>query len=235
MTQQKTAETDIGKVVVAWLESQHWECFQEVSAGYGCPVCDIIARQGKLLWVVELKKSLTFDVLAQAEWWRRSVHFASVAVPSTNTRSRGRSLAIKTAASLGVGIILLNRYGGLFEVFMEASSPKLNRKPVGADKISERLCDEHKTFAPAGSASGHHWTPYQQTVRSLESLVRDEPGVTLSAALKKMNHHYSSFQSARCSLAKWIHLGKVPSLRFEGHHLKLFLVAAAEARGKRGA
>jgi hypothetical protein len=65
-------EAEIGEAVVAWLEAQHWDVYQEVKIYSG--IADIIAVKGNLLWAIELKKSLTLKVMEQARGWRRPAH-----------------------------------------------------------------------------------------------------------------------------------------------------------------
>ena len=87
-------EADLAKVVVSWLNEQHWDVYQEVQIhGFG-GVADIVAVQGPLVWVIECKTSLSLTVMEQASVWR--VHFRSVAVP-TGVRHHSRTAAYRVA------------------------------------------------------------------------------------------------------------------------------------------
>ncbi|HBD94493.1 MAG TPA: hypothetical protein DC057_10030, partial [Spirochaetia bacterium] len=74
---KKIKETEIAEIVIDWLEKQHWDVYQEVPVNSG--FADIFAVRNGLVWVIETKTSLSFDVMEQA--FRREVHYRSVAVP----------------------------------------------------------------------------------------------------------------------------------------------------------
>jgi hypothetical protein len=79
--------------------------------------------------------------------------------------------------------------------------------------LKEALHEEQKTFAPAGSRGGKHWTPYKSTCRALLAEVKQEPGISLRDALGKITHHYASATSARACLARLVEEGLVPGVR----------------------
>ena len=75
-------EAALGPPVIAWLESQGWDVYQEVESGRQSYRADIVAIKDKLVLVVELKTSLTFDLLYQAQRWRDKAHHVYAAVPA---------------------------------------------------------------------------------------------------------------------------------------------------------
>jgi hypothetical protein len=102
-------EAEIGEAVVAWLEAQHWDVYQEVKIYSG--IADIIAVKGNLLWAIELKKSLTLKVMEQARGWR--THFRSVAVPRPRRTNHDRRTAYAVAKQFfKVGVIEVRRETG---------------------------------------------------------------------------------------------------------------------------
>ena len=97
----KVAETDVAKVVVAWLRNQHWDVHQEVApGGGGSPRADIVGVQGRRLYVVEVKTAFSLAVVEQAMGWLRSAHYVSVAVPAWTVNGAGRGVISRVAKTL---------------------------------------------------------------------------------------------------------------------------------------
>ena len=89
-------ETEVAKHTVEFLQCDKWDVYQEVQFGQAERIPDIIGVRNKIVWIVECKSSLNFDVIAQARHWRYWVHYVSVAVPSSNrATNRGRDLAME--------------------------------------------------------------------------------------------------------------------------------------------
>ena len=94
-------ETDLGPPVLRWLAEHGWTTYQEVDAWAGR--ADIVATCGRLLAVVEMKTSLSFELLYQAQRWRGVAHLVWVAVPMAKA-SDGRRMAEHCFAQEGIGI-----------------------------------------------------------------------------------------------------------------------------------
>ena len=70
---EKITEADLGEKLILWLERNGWEVYQEVQfRGYG-GIADIVAVRNKpggsgdkIMWIIELKKSLSLKVMEQA-------------------------------------------------------------------------------------------------------------------------------------------------------------------------
>lgn len=211
------SEQQLAAVVVAWLQAAGWEVYQEVSSLEG--VADIVATQGGLVWVIEAKLTTGLDVLEQAARWKPWAHQASIATP---TRNR---FAYQVARKLGVGALLVGP--GDIEEAVEA--PLFRR--AQADKLRATLHEEHKTFAPAGNATGARSTSFGRTCRAVASYVQRNPGVSLKQLLDEVETHYTSKSSARASLARWIDAGKVAGVRLERDGKALRLLPAEVAGG----
>lgn len=175
-----------------------WEVYQEV-ARYGC-VCDIVAKRDKVLWAIEVKRSLGLAVIEQAYRWISSAHYVSVLVPSSRNRF-GQTVC----SEFGIGVLLLLKSGEI----VEQVRPKMNRKACLFD-----LHEEQKTFCQAGSNNRGHWTPFKRTVRSLVSKVENNPGIEFNELVKVIDHHYSSLATAKSCLRGYIG-GVIPELRVE--------------------
>ncbi len=190
-------ETELAKPVVAWLQEQHWDVYQEVQLRQYGGVADIIAVQGAQVWAIECKTSLTLGVMDQASLWR--VHFRSVAVPAAKSW-RSRVAAQKVARNyFKVGVLNVHT-SSVNEV---VAAPYMREFRRSGLKIRDLLEPEHKTFAQAGNAEGSRWTPYQRTIRDVRSFLEKNPGSTMKEIQQEIGRgHYASPASCRGNLGK---------------------------------
>lgn len=224
MITPKPTEQDLAAHVVAMLHEMGWEVFQEVETGYGR--ADIVARRDKIIWVVECKMSFGLSVIEQAWNYIRGgqAHYVSVAVPYGGRKGFCRDVCRR----YGIGVLTVNMKWNVPDVKEEAR-PSFNRKASGIT-----LKEEHKTWCKAGSACGGHYTPFKGTVQSLVSLVTRHPeGLQFSEAIKKIDHHYSSFATAKTCLRGFIGT-VIPELRVEtvGGKLMVFINEGQEMAEK---
>lgn len=217
----RITETEIGRAVVAWLVADGWDVYQEVYCGGS--TCDVVAVRGPLLWAIECKTSLSFDVLEQALHWRGRAHFVAVAVPE----ARSGRYAYKICEDYGIGVIVVGvnsvsrRTEAATVDCRQRVPPAFNRRAAETLKMS--LLPEQKQSV-AGSAGGGHWTPFKETCRRLADIVRHHvDGIEAKVALANIHHHYRTDASARASLLAWAAAGKVPGVRVDrGDRLKFF-------------
>lgn len=209
---QLVKETDLAAIVVSHFELSGWEVYQEVAVRGG--VADIVATQGRLLWIVETKMSLSLAVLEQAIDWVGHAHFVSAAIPYKYHRSH---FAHRICRDYGIGLFLGSSYDGI----REAIEPRFFRKTT--DVVRKSLCAAQKTFAPAGSKNGH-WTPFKQTVQDVLGYVRLHPGTTFKGMLDTISTHYRTKQSARANLLSWIKNGVIKGIDLEhvGNNIYLY-------------
>ena len=194
-------ETDLAELVIAWLQDQHWEVYQEVkfSNGSNGNVADIVAVRNGLVWIIECKTSMTFTVLAQANMWHS--HFRSVAIPATiNYYDKGRGMSYQIAKDyLHLGIIEVRNDREVKEVFC---APVMRENHEYTKKYYlPYLREEHKTFSKAGTKNGGYWTPYRQTIEEVKRFIYRNPGCTFKEIMNYIGRgHYSSTSSANSSL-----------------------------------
>src|SRR5581483_4069856 len=91
------SESALAAVVVAWLEHEGWDVFQEVESPAG--LCDIVAVRGPLVWSVETKLAFGTGVVEQAYDRLRFAHLVSVATP----QRRGSSVLEHYCRWQGIG------------------------------------------------------------------------------------------------------------------------------------
>lgn len=189
-------ETDLAKPVIAWLSDQHWEVYQEVQFSYGSSIADIVAVRNGIMWIIESKMSYGFDVLQQASRW--PVHYRSIAIPSNKHNHRDYGVA---EHYYRVGVLEVKvEYDDVWEI---VKAPLVYRKINQVNYYRSKLVELHKTFAPAGSKSGQHLTPYKWTMREVKRVIEANPGCTIKdlyLLLGKM--HYSNAGSFKGNLLK---------------------------------
>lgn len=220
------SEEELAARVVAWVQAQGWETFHEVQMHTYGRRADIVARCGNHLWVIETKRSLTFEVVEQAHSWHTWAHLVSIAVPEAK---RDRSvMAYRFCASLGVGVIEVPTDARSLSLIRVRVPPQLERiqgKLRGPHNwLAKSLREEHKESVPGNDAS-KFFTPYQNTCNELRRILHEHPdGILMAQALKNIEHHYADDKSATCSLTHWIRLGKVEGMRVDvvGRRLTLF-------------
>lgn len=186
-------ETDLFFPVKEWLEERGYEVFSEVQSRYTGGRADIVAVNGPSVSVVEMKTSLSLDVIAQAYRWKPYANYIYVAVP----RSRHRKLH-------GYASLFLKRDGiGLLEVD-DKQWTRVNdiiraifHRRID-DHIRESLVPQHKEL-PGGHAGGGYVTTYRLTIDRVKSYLRtcalrnkNDGWVTIKDILDHCETHYSA-------------------------------------------
>ena len=205
----RPSETEVAASIIAYLENLQWEVFQEVTIAGGR--ADIVARQGSLIWIIETKTTFGLPVIEQARRWKTRAHMVSVGTPSWPGE-----FAKEVCGLFGIGILYASRQPQYADGSMstELLRPKLNRHPGKLPK----LCEEHKTYAPAGTNGGGYFTPFNKTCKDIRAVVlRHGEGMPLKKVIDMVDHHYCSSSTARSCMRKWIECDKVPGveIRFE--------------------
>jgi hypothetical protein len=202
-------EVELARPIVAWLADLGWEVFQEVAIPGGARA-DIVARRGRVLWAIEVKRTLGLTLLGQALAWTRRAHRVSVAVPRGRDTT-ARRFALRAAAAEGIGVIVARQvYGGGVKV-VERARPQLRRRVLGLE-----LHEAQKTWAEAGNASGKRWSPFAQTCKLVREVVDEHPGLTVREVVERVDHHYASVASARGALLEWARAGLLEGVEARG-------------------
>jgi hypothetical protein len=214
-------EADLAKKIITYLQGFQWEVFQEVTCYGG--VADIVARQHGIVWIIETKTSLTWELLEQAHDRLHTAHYVSVGVPCLP--KAGRHFASRVLRESGIGLITLGHSRHHIEVdgedICEPIAPRLSRHVSTRVMIQwmkdlrEKLCDKHNEYGVAGAAGSSRWTPFKKTCEEIRRYAARHPGCTMKELVDGIEHHYSSKSSARSVLPKWIQAGKVPGVRVE--------------------
>jgi len=210
-------ETEVAAPVVAWLRESGWDVYQEVE----CRVrrADIVARRGRLVWVIEVKRSLDLNLMTQGRGWIGLAHMVSLAYPRRRN-SRTADAAKHYASMDGLGLVEVFRTwklrdGGRDVAVLrveEMARPAMNRRA----RPKFRLTEAHQTYAEAGNADGRFWSPFKETCTAVAAVVSEHPGLTIREVVDRVDHHYASKQSARGSLLTWARSGKLDGVVVRG-------------------
>ena len=229
-------ETDLAKPIIDYLESFHYDVYQEVSCGSG--VADILGVMGKKIWIVELKKSLSIQLLEQAIKRLKWAHYVSICIPKPLSKSSIDSLLVNEILdNHGIGVLFVKTLDVSPPVFsiIVNRSPKLNRH------VPERhLRDLLKSLDPrlknnkAGCVAGERWTPFKGFCEEVTDLVRIHPGITpIEMAKIIKSKFYSTSKSAAHAAVYYARMGLVDGVEVRNEERRLHLYPSSKEEGKR--
>jgi hypothetical protein len=219
----KRLEIDVGRAVRAWLLLDGWEVHSEVVYGRGGGLrADIVARLGKVLWVVECKTTLGFAVVSQAMRWERVANMVSVAVPTS--RAVHSEAARRCLPVLGVGLLAVYAYGERGGVRQEVR-PAIRRRV--STSLEEYLCEATRAHDSPGEQHGDYHTPFRGTCRAITDVLAKTPGLTTKELVAEIDHHYASDSTARSALVQWMRRGVIPGVSADGKPLRWHLDSKA--------
>lgn len=232
-------EADLAKPVVDWLKDLRWEVYEEVQVSAYSHAADIVAIQGKLVWVVECKRSLSLSLLEQAWRWRPYSNYTSIAIPRPTRMKHhpGHRVAKRFIRERGIGMLWVEKHTNEMlpeytEIEVQEDVPtKLNRKAF-TRRLLDGLREEHKTFAVAGSSLGKRYTPFRATCDAVRREVERQPGITMKELIDAVPTHYAHAASARSSLYKNIIDDLVDGVRLEREGRLIRLYPTKEAVGR---
>lgn len=195
-------ETDLFEPVKKWLEDGGYEVYSEVLMNRSDYRADIVALCKPVVTVVEMKTSLTLELLGQAVRWKGFANYIYIAIPKRRRYHIPRYVETLLLRE-GIGLLeVAERYGEV------VCKPHYHVQPKFHRRISNRLRDSiteyHKDFSPPGGHQGGGYiTPYRVTmIRVQEYLKRrylNDGWATVKEILENVSTHYSSPKS---SLAK---------------------------------
>lgn len=236
-------ETDLAKAVVNYLRGLGWKTYNEVAFWTGSKRADIVAEKNGLIWIVEIKVRLSYNVIEQVLGWRGKAHYLSVAA---RIRSRGSELIDHLLDYYGIGYIPVEvttlkslnsetqrvdyttSYGVPCE-HDEHKNPKILSKCRQHHAYIKRwivpfLNDDLNQFE-AGNNCADYWSPFKQTRRNVIEFVKRNPGCTLKHLSESIDHHYGNNAAAKSALYGWITNGVISEIRLarDGKFVRLFL------------
>lgn len=222
-----STEAAMAKIVVAWLIADEWDVYQEVEPPQCSGTADIVATRGHILWIIECKRTMSMDLLAQAMDWRGWGHRVSVAVPALKMSWGRRGFLKRVMGDYDIGWLSVQdpkaRNAAYNAPVKELIRPGFQRR-LKNTRMRDCLTERHKTYAEAGTASGRRWTPFKATCEALVRVVKAKPGIPIADLLKEVDHHYSSDSSARSQITRLSRDGVIKGIevRKEGRRLKVY-------------
>lgn len=185
----------------SWLEEKGYEVYAEVEMPFGR--ADIVGKAHPAYCVVEMKKTLNFEVINQAFRWKGMFHYIYIAVPK---KKRYHSIALKILHDYRIGLLEVK------ENYVYVRVPARYHRPYDRKTIPNKyLHEEQKTWVKGGSNGGGYVTTYKLTIsRIKEYLKRQRYGFngkekedggwrTINEILEYCETHY---QNPKSSLAK---------------------------------
>ncbi|WIT25979.1 hypothetical protein [Bacillus phage SPO1L1] len=183
-------ETDLFEPVKNLLEQWGYEVYSEVLAGQGGRRADIIGYMKPASCVVELKTSLTMELIEQAYRWRNYANYVYIAIPERKKPIPSFVRSILAKEKIGIIEVLSPKYGGQIFAQRAMKASFQRNKSMEWQKV---LKPEHKTWLAGGSNEGGYVTPYKLTMERIkESLYSNKEWVSLTHIVKSCETHYSN-------------------------------------------
>ena len=212
-------ESQLAEKVVHYFEERGFVVYHEVVARFGR--ADIVAVNGPVVAIVEVKTSMGLALLSQTANWVGYANLVYAAAPYP----KERRYVERIAREQGFGLIGVDR----MDEPKEFVAPRFHR---GKALIRKALHDEQRTFSKAGNAGSKFWSPWQGTCREVRSTVKSR--MTIADLVARIKHHYGTNGTARACLTKWIECGKIPGVRLVREGKAVFVEAVAVAAGVSG-
>lgn len=197
-------EHELGEQMLVWLQEEYpdWDIYQEISLGNARKRADIVLVKSDLVWVIELKTSLSLSVIQQAYEWQ--VDYRGVAVPKVMSKSARKSRRWWGSYMARQMEIDLFEIGETYVDKFSRIMPSIKHKPSYTWQ-KDKLLNVINTgltegFAEAGT-KGTYWTPYKQSMIEIREYLRENPGRSVYEIVEDLGKlHYSSERSARSTL-----------------------------------
>lgn len=163
-------EADLYPPVKSWLEDSGYEVYSEVKLKHaGMKRADIVARLSPATTIVELKTTLSIDLVEQAFFWKRFAHYIYIAIPKRKKPLPTFIEKLLRDNKIGVLEVDLKRLKLNPVVKIPA---KYNRPIFKKYDWDDQLLPEHQTWVPGGSAGGGYVTTYRLTMQDVKTYLK---------------------------------------------------------------
>lgn len=206
-------ESDLYEPIKDLFESKGYDVYAEVTVRYTGGRIDIVAAAPPAYTAIEMKTTLSVELIAQAIERKNVFPLVYIAIPYPKKRKQISRWLLDYLKAEGIGIIYVyNSYNTNFAAIHLGAKwrkPRYGRR-VDLTKI---LREEHKTWAVGGTNGGGYVTPYRLTMVGVKNYLRnarktDENliGTVETAGWRNMNDILevceTHYQTPRSSLAK---------------------------------
>jgi hypothetical protein len=189
-------ENEMYKYVKELLEGIGYDVYAEVEVNSwgGSGRADVIGYQKPAVCIVEMKTSLSMELIEQAYKWKRFGHYIYIAIPKR--KKQIPTFVCNMLSSMGIGIIEVGDRVWGTRIVLKA---KFNR-PYKNTKWDDVLKPEHQTWLEGGSSGGGYVTNYKLTIDRVKRYLKMKRGwVSMNELLDHCETHYSNPKN---SLAK---------------------------------
>ncbi len=151
--------------IKSWLEERGFTVYPEVECRPAGGRADIVVTNGAVVGVVEMKQSLTLDLIDQALRWRGYANYIWIAIPyKKNTTKKFVNMVLH---DYGIGVLTVSKHGNVWTDKL----PRFARKKL--PHLKEALTEHHLA---SGVKGGHHGggyvTPYRITINNVRRFLQ---------------------------------------------------------------
>lgn len=182
-------EVDLFEPTKKWLEDRGYTVYPEVEYKRGR--ADIVAINGGMTAVVELKTSLSIELIAQAVYWRDKANMSYVCVPMPQKDFHDYAITLLKREGIGLLYVDFNSYR------VECKEHRYVEPTVDTTIIKGIrgvLSDLHLELGlQGGQSGGGYLTGYKATVMGVKKYLETQGKyVTIDDILKNCKTHYSN-------------------------------------------
>lgn len=186
-------EEDMYEPIKRWMEERGFTVYPEVECRHRGGRADVVVTNGQLVGVVEMKQSLSLDLIEQALRWRGYAHYIWIAIPYQPKSYK--KFVTMVLRDYGIGVLTISKFGSVWPDKM----PQLARRTL--PYLRDALTEHHQTSEVKGGQSGGGYiTPYRITMNQIRRYLNEaNDWRTIKEILDHCETHYAS---PRASLAK---------------------------------
>lgn len=214
-------ESDLGAQLALWLERQDWSVYPEAQLKTRGPRADIIATQSPLVWCIEIKQTVSLQLLEQAyRWLELGALQVSIAVPEITRRKAGKHywhsrVVDDFLRQHGIGLLFIG------ENISQPIKPKIHRYNYERSKrIIEHLDPRMKAYTPGNTAEAGYSSASSRVLEDALATIHKYPGISLtqlSKLVKTPFHRTPKIKRYILRLLEESNQVKVSRQRFEYH------------------
>lgn len=185
-------ETDLYEPVKKWLEQQGYKVYSEVTYGYSEKRADVVGLAPNVSVIIELKQSLSLELLEQAMYWaqNKSANYVYIAIPwkKENQKPYIRSKLVNYICNtFGIGIIFVRKTKMLEKIYLgeegdfvvDSEVPYKRAKYHRTDKeydirsfIEKYKYEYEKNDLKGGHVGGGYVTHYKVTINRVKEFLK---------------------------------------------------------------
>ncbi|ATF13535.1 hypothetical protein A616_16595 [Brevibacillus brevis X23] len=174
-------ESDLYEPVKKWLEQNGYSVFSEVSPRYSSRRVDVVGVNPESVAVVELKLSLSLDLLDQAVNWsnRKYANYIFIAVPWNRKGSPriDNDLVRYICDQFKIGVLFVQKDKNELYIndkpYMKAKYIKVNNKELNFRETIEQFKQEYiNSELKGGHSGGGYITQYRVTIERVKELLK---------------------------------------------------------------